>query len=170
MEHKAISCNYSRQYHLPGDTMATQPCCQILFLLPLLVWPAPLPAPTTALPSPLPFPPHCNLGPCHGIPGQGPDMGTTYRDQPLLPACGLSGHVKALRLLSKVWAGITMCLTQSTLSQVGAGCLAALAQLTARAAGAGSHAQRYAASPSPGLQRGCWGRSMPLKLASLATS
>lgn len=39
--------------------MATQPYCQILLLLP--VWPAPLPAPTTVLPSPLPCPPHCSL-------------------------------------------------------------------------------------------------------------
>lgn len=158
-EHKAIGSNYSRQYHLPGDTMATQPCCQIL--LPLPAQTAPLPALTAALPSPLPCPPCCSLGTCHGILRQGADMGTTYGDQPRLLACGLPGCAKAQRLLSKVWAGITMCSTRSTPSQAGAGCLATLAQLPARAAGEGSCAQRGSTSPRPGCNRTAGARVGP---------
>lgn len=79
--------------------MATQPCCQILLLL--TAWPAPLPAPTAALPTPLPCCPLRSLRPHHGIRSQGADTGTTGGDQPQFLACP-----KAQRLLSKVWAGM----------------------------------------------------------------
>lgn len=96
------SSNYSRQYHLPGDTMATQPYCQIL----LPVQPAPLPAPTTVLTYPLSCPPHCSLvhakHPCpgsrHGHHIQGPTL-----------APGMLRCTERPRMLSKLWARVTTC-------------------------------------------------------------
>lgn len=121
-EHKATGSNYSRQYHLPGDTMATQPCCQILFLLPAR--PAPLPAPTAALLAPLPCPPRCSPGPGHGVPSQRTDMGTTYGTNPSPQLVGYRAVPRLRGCSAKFWAGITMCSTQSTPSWATAGRLA----------------------------------------------
>lgn len=116
--------------------MATQPCCQILLRS------RRCPAVPCALPTPL--------------------TASPAREQTW--ALHMNTNPGSRALLSKVWAGITMCAMHRTLSQAGAGCLACSQP--------GQLGQAPAAADAPHhlLHHGYRGRSITLPLSGKFTA